>query len=207
MRPPFPDDEPRRFDDDDEPRWRFSLTPGGLGLALFLVSLTVFFLAAIAGYVVVRTTNDHAPPWGGMDFPAALWVSTVVLVISGYTMHKAQQAAGRGVAGHVRLFLVTTLGLGILFLLIQTPALAALLNQHYEVLGDNVAVYGLTVVLIVVHGLHVVGGFVPLSMLTWRAMKQADPPPTQASLRLMAAYWHFLHVIWLLMFGVFSVLA
>ncbi|MEX2673243.1 MAG: cytochrome c oxidase subunit 3 [Phycisphaeraceae bacterium] len=206
MRPPFPEDEPRRYDDGDEPGgWRFSLTPAGLGLLLFLVSLIVFFLAGIAGYVIIRMTNPNAPPPGEMQLPLGLWVSTVVLVVSGLTMHLAQRAAVDQALGRVRTLLVITLLLGVVFVSIQLPALRTLMAEHWVHLENNFAMYGFTGMLVALHGLHVLGGFVPLSWLTLRTLRDQPPYPDPLTLRHMEIYWHFLHIVWVVMFIVFLV--
>lgn len=206
MKPPYPGDEPRRFDDDDAEGWRFSLTPGGVGLLLFLLSLTIFFLAAMVGYVVIRVTNPHAPDLGQMTLPMGLWVSTGLLLISGLTVHLAQRAAVRGAADQMRTLLMLTLGLGVAFVGVQVPSLHALLSVHFEVLEERVAIYGLTAVLIGLHGVHVVGGVVPLAWLTWRSVQGGPSQPGPLVLRHMEFYWHFLHVVWVLMFLVFLIL-
>lgn len=208
MRPPFPDDEPRHFPGDDGERgWRLKITPAGLALMLLIVSLTIFFVAGLVGFIYVRFTSQYAPAFGEVRLPLGLWFSTAALIASGFTMRFAQRAAASGILGHVRLFLVLTLGLGVLFVGIQIPSLRSLLLTHYEVLDDNVATYGFTAVLIAMHGLHVLGGFVPLSWFTWQALRDQPPHPTPAKLAYMEMYWHFLHGIWLLMFLVFFILS
>lgn len=208
MRPPFPDDEPRPLPGDDgQGGWRPLLSPAGLVMILIITSLTIFFLAGLVGFVYIRATSPYAPAFGDVHLPTGLWVSTAVLIASGFTMRFAHRAAVRGILGHVRLYLLLTLGLGLLFVGIQIPSLRALLLTHYQVLDDNVAIYGFTAVLIAMHGVHVLGGFAPLSWFTWQALRDHPPHPTPSRLGYLEMYWHFLHAIWLLMFLVFFILA
>ena len=52
------------------------------------------------------------------------------------------------------------------------------------------------------HALHVVGGLVPLAVTTARAWQGKYTAVAHAGVEHVALYWHFLDVIWLVLFGV-----
>jgi cytochrome c oxidase subunit III len=57
-------------------------------------------------------------------------------------------------------------------------------------------------VLTAVHGLHLLGGLVALGRTTEKVWHGVDAEQTRLSVELCAIYWHFLLLVWLLLFGV-----
>lgn len=55
--------------------------------------------------------------------------------------------------------------------------------------------------LIALHAAHVVGGLVPLGIVTGRALRGWYDARHAEGVRSCALYWHFLDVVWLTMFG------
>ena len=72
----------------DPRRVREGTIPGAgvLGMWVFLATLTVLFLAAIVGYLVVRLKATAWPPPGMPRLPAGLWLATVVLFAGSVTI-------------------------------------------------------------------------------------------------------------------------
>ena len=98
-----------------------------------------------------------------------------------------------------------------LFLCIQIPSLYLVLQSHAVARQHNVFLYGLIVLLIALHALHVIGGLVPLGIVTVRAFRGSyrnasndadhnDDAECDAVQRC-ALYWHFLDIVWFAMFG------
>jgi heme/copper-type cytochrome/quinol oxidase subunit 3 len=63
---------------------------------IFLAALTVLFLAAIAGYLVVRLKASDWPPPGMPRLPGGLWLATLVLLAGSITIELARRAIRRG---------------------------------------------------------------------------------------------------------------
>ena len=177
---------------------------GPFALAWFLASLAFFFAAGIVGYLAVRVP---AVDWGAglPPFPDGLQMSTIVLVISSGTIHLALQGARRGDAKRLqRGMLVTTL-LGAVFLVMQVICW----QQLFERAGAPAieTLYGLTFyILTMLHALHVVGGLIPLMFTTVRAYRGAYGPEEHTGVLMCAMYWHFLDVVWLILFLVLVVI-
>ena len=203
MRPPYPSDAaPYRFDDDGEPRIPV-LRVAGFGMAIFLVSLSVLFIASLVGYLAVRYGAPASAAVAPPQVPMVLWISTLVLALSAVSMHLADAAARRGHPGGLRAALLITFALGLGFTFVQAPALLGLLDEHD--VHRHTGLYGLAFFLILLHALHVVGGLVALGWLSYRASSTRHAPPGPGSVRLVAAYWHFLELVWLVLFGMFIV--
>ena len=207
MKPPYPSDAaPFHFDDSEGAGdWARRLGLGGLGMAVFLVSLSVLFIASLVGYLLVRYSLPGGATKTGISVPVILWVSSAILALSAVTMHVAYTAARRGHLPRLRIGLAATMLLGVAFTGVQVPALITLLKAHAE--NRHTGLSGLAFCLIVLHAAHVIGGLVCLAWLTRRALNAAGPIPTPASVRLAAAYWHFLELVWLALFGTFILTA
>jgi heme/copper-type cytochrome/quinol oxidase subunit 3 len=179
-----------------------------LGILLFLVSLTMFFGASIFGYLAIRLDSPLAPPPGHLALPSGLWVSTFLLLLTGWAIHVADRRARRRAGGTLRHWLALSLGCGVAFVAVQVPCLLELLRVHRIALAQQGgAIYGLTFALVVIHALHVVGGMVPLAGLTLGAWGRGSWAVSRSRMRGCALYWHFLEVVWIALFGVFQITA
>ena len=176
--------------------------PRLIGLSLFLGSLTMLFLAAIGGYVIIRYSGRYAPASGSLRVPWILLVSTGLMIGSSLVLHLALLAirAGRERAFVTRISLAAVLSVG--FVAVQAPALYGLLADHWAAAAQKVFLYGMMVMLIGLHALHVVGGLVPLLMVAARARRGRYSPQDHNAVRLTTVYWHFLDAVWLVMLAV-----
>ncbi|MFH0982206.1 MAG: cytochrome c oxidase subunit 3 [Planctomycetota bacterium] len=52
------------------------------------------------------------------------------------------------------------------------------------------------------HGAHVIGGLVPLTVVTTKAFRGRYTRDYYPGVKYVAMYWHFLDVVWLVMFVV-----
>lgn len=199
---------------------------GAFGMFLFLTSLAILFAASLVGYLLIsfwahmpRELRGPGGQWITLDatvpevhIPALLWASTVLILASSVTMHLAQAAVKRERQAAFRRYMFATLGLAIAFCVLQVPALISLLNDHFASLPETrsagapvYALAGLVAFLIVVHAVHVVGGLLPLGYVTHRAMNDAYDHEWHEPVNHLTSYWHFLDVVWIIMFTVFLV--
>lgn len=185
---------------------------GTFGMILILFSLGMLFAASVIGYVVIRlrladppidpaTGDPIRPPLqlGAIDVPLILWLSTALMVISSVTLHWAGISVSLERQRSFRRGMVLTLGLGVLFLAVQIPALVDLIRS--QAMTETVRLYNLALMLIVLHGLHVIGGLIPLGFLTRNAFTGKYDHEHNHPVTLFAMYWHFLLIVWVLMFS------
>jgi len=199
---------------------------GGFGMFLFLTSLSILFAASLVGYLLISYTA-HAPrevrnPNGTMTLieasvpdiavPSLLWASTALMLASSVAMHLAQSAIKRERQRAFRRRMIVTLLLAIGFCALQVPALISLLTDHFASIpaersaGQPVyAMAGLVAFLIIVHAAHVLGGILPLAYVTHRAINHAYDHEWHEPVNHLTSYWHFLDVVWIIMFTVFLV--
>lgn len=183
------------------------LPPGTttLGMWLFLLSLFMLFAAAMVGYVTIRLAGSKSPGHGALHFPGILWLSTAIVITISFTMSRAVDALRLERQRAFQNWLRISLALAIGFLLVQAPAMAKLLADHQRTRaqGSGLFLYGLVFVLILLHAMHVLGGMVALVRVTFRARQGAYDHENIQPVRHTAMYWHFLDMIWIVMFLMF----
>jgi cytochrome c oxidase subunit 3 len=176
------------------------------GMALFLAALGVLFLASIAGYLVVRLRAPSWPPVGSPRLPGGLWISTLLLLLSSFTMHRALGRARAGRSRALVRWLAGTALLGTAFLLSQVLNWVHLLRV--ENLPAQRNLYAFTFYMLTgLHGLHVVGGLVPMALAVRRAGQGRYTPDHHGGVVLLSMYWHFLDAVWLVLFAVLMIAA
>lgn len=201
---------------------------GTLGMALFLAALFMLFAGTILGYLLIRVGAADAPPMGSIDLPWGLWLSTLVILASSFTIHLALQAIRHERQTHFRSAMTATFLLAVLFLLVQAPCLASIIHDHLPKLreyqaarelaiasrgsaaggvGVAMPIEGLVFLLILIHALHVIGGVIPLAVVTWRAHQGRYDHENLGPVRYIAMYWHFLDAVWIVMFAVLLIAA
>ncbi len=174
-----------------------------LGLWLFIASLAVFFVAGLVAYGVIRMSGANSPPAGALQFPVGLWASTALLIASGACLHLALRAVRRERQRSFRRYMLVAGALTVGFLLAQAYCLPALLTAHEAQRVRGFALYLAATSLIVLHALHVIGGLVPLGVVTARALKGRYDHEAYGGVKHCTIYWHFLDVVWLAMFATF----
>lgn len=179
---------------------------GVLGMWLFLSSLTMLFLAAIGGYVIIRLTGRYSPVAGVIHVPALLWASTLLVLGCSVAIQRALMNVRRQRLERFRQALGAALLLAGAFLAVQTPALVALLREHESLRASNIHLYGLMFMLILLHALHVAGGLIPLVVTCAQARRGRYDHEHHAPVRYLAMYWHFLDLVWVVMFTTFLAL-
>lgn len=172
-----------------------------IGMWLFLAALGMLFAATMLLYVIVRATNDNSPAFGTVSMPWELWISTALVLAASATIHLAVLRVRRERQSAFRGWMATTLGLAVLFCVVQTPALVGLFNRHEANAGAGLRLYGLIFFLILVHALHVLGGIVYLLLVTANAYRGRYDHESHVGVKHAALYWHFLDVVWIVMFG------
>ena len=178
---------------------------GVLGMWIFLATLTVLFLAAIVGYLVVRLKATDWPPPGMPRLPAGLWLATIVLLAASVTIHRALRMMRSGERTASTRWLAATLGLGVAFLTVQSWNWWGLIRLHLTAASN---LYAFTFFMLTgLHASHVIGGIVLLAVVLARSYRGRYGSGHHPGVTYAAMYWHFLDAIWLLLFAVMVVFA
>jgi cytochrome c oxidase subunit 3 len=172
-----------------------------LGLAAFLIVAGSLFALLVSAYVMRMGMAD----WRPLPMPIVLWFSTGLLALSSLALHTTVVAARRGELDGIRSGLLAAGVSALAFLAGQMLAWRELAEAGYFAASNPAgAFFGLFTA---IHGLHLLGGLVALWRVTARAfaIPMGSAPQAVATLRpgvgLCATYWHFLLLVWLLLFA------
>jgi cytochrome c oxidase subunit 3 len=172
-----------------------------LGMLLFIVSEIMFFGGLFAAYFSLRTSADVWPPEGNEAFllqQEALFPAfmTLLLLISSLTCQIAVWRIRRGDRVGMNRALLMTVLLGIVFLIGQL--------YDYTQLGFGVAdgTFGGTFYILTgFHGAHVLGGVLMLGVCLYRGGLGQFSAQHHDMVEATSIYWHFVDVVWVLLFS------
>jgi cytochrome c oxidase subunit 3 len=175
------------------------LPPAKLGLWAFLAVVTSLFGLFISAYWM-RMEHAHGD-WNPLEVPRQLWVNTALLILSSAAMQWARGAASRARADHVRAGLIAGGLLAWAFLAGQLLAWRQLSASGYF-MASNPAV-AFFYLLTAVHGLHLLGGLFVWGKTVFRMTRPGvELVDLRLSVELCTVYWHYLLLVWLVLFGV-----
>ncbi|MEO5766699.1 MAG: cytochrome c oxidase subunit 3 [Casimicrobiaceae bacterium] len=140
--------------------------------------------------------KEQFTPMGAMGIPL---LNTIILLTSGGTLTIAHHALKSGKRGALYFWLFATIVLGFTFLGFQAYEYIHAYSQLNLKLSTGV--YGSTFFMLTgFHGLHVTIGAIMLSVMLGRALKGHFTPDHHFAFEAAAWYWHFVDVVWLLLF-------
>lgn len=173
----------------------FALPAAKLGLRVFLAVVTVLFLLLIMAYGSRMEFED----WRPTPQLSLLWLNTAMLVLSSFAMQGAQIAARRGEIDGVWIGLVAGGVFAVAFLGGQILAWRQLnMLVAFDITNPAIGFFFLITAL---HGLHLLGGLVAWGRTTAKVWRGFDVVHVRLSVELCTVYWHFLLLVWLVLFG------
>lgn len=167
-----------------------------------LVSIVMFFAGLTSAYVIRQAQGD----WLYFDLPSVFYVSTAVIIASSLTMALAQFFAKKGNSKLTSAFLMSTLILGITFMVLQYQGFFRLHEQGVNFTGPESNISGsFFIVLVFAHFAHVLAGVLSLLFTTIKAMLNRYTVENHIGVNTAGIYWHFLDILWiyLILFLVF----
>jgi cytochrome c oxidase subunit III len=176
--------------------------PQMLGMMLFIISEVMVFGAFFTAYFFIRVVNGDPWPAKGTELPVAVaGVNTAILLSSSLTLHWAQTSIKNGNRFGLRAGMLSTFLLGCTFLFIQINEYAHIgFAPHDHAQGS--IFYGLTGL----HGAHVFIGLTLLAMVTVRAFRGHFSPEQHRGVEVPGIYWHFVDVMWIIVYTTIYVL-
>jgi heme/copper-type cytochrome/quinol oxidase subunit 3 len=175
---------------------------------VFLSSEFLFFGALISNYLLYSTRGGFPSPYPAeiYDIPFTS-VSSFVLLMSSLTMVLAHNALSRGDQNGTRTWLFATAALGSVFLGGQVFEFTDFIVEFGMTLSTNPAASAFYV-LTGFHGLHVAIGVIMLLAL-WSISRRQNGLSEKSglNLELVGLYWHFVDIIWIVIFTVVYLLS
>jgi cytochrome c oxidase subunit 3 len=167
--------------------YRYKLGTNRLGLWLFLVSDAFVF----GGLMVAR-----AVLWGGtrphLDKALGL-VVTSILLVSSFSMNRAETAMAFGDRRTFVRGTATTIALGLLFL-----AGVVFIEWGTAPFGPADGAFGAVFYMMTgMHAFHVLTGIIFLAIVLRNGLKGHYSPERHWAVEAAAVYWHFVDVVWI----------
>ena len=164
-----------------------------VALTTFLAVATSFFALILSAYSLRMELGDWVP----LTEPQLLWTNTVVLVLASVAFQWTRNAAIRGDATKLKPGLVVTGLLTSAFLIGQYIAWQQLFASGEFITSNpsNAFFFLLTGL----HAMHILGGMYVWARATLKAFDGASD--VRQSIELCTIYWHFLLLVWLVLFG------
>ena len=165
-----------------------------------LIAIMMTFGGLIAAYVVIQA--NKVAEWRPFDLPIQVWISTAIIIASSVTYEIAKRAIAQNAHPAAKKWLIVTTVLGAVFVSSQLLAWVELTRRGLYMRGNPYA--GFFYVLTAIHAVHVVGGICALGSILLRSWLPTDNDESIrqriALSQVVGWYWHFMGVLWLVLF-------
>lgn len=174
---------------------QFMLQANSIAMVVVLTIFGMLFATLFLGYAVFRLTSQVWPPSGMTSLPMMIpTVSTVMIALSSLFLWSFESQYKVGLKQKFSLF--TSIFFGLAFIVSQF-VLWSNLKAHGLFAGSNIftsIIYAFTWI----HVGHMVMALIGLVILLPLIAERAELKPNRVI--NVAKFWHFLGIIWLLMF-------
>jgi cytochrome c oxidase subunit III len=178
-----------------------TLSPGQWGMLSFLVSEVALFGTLIVTYLFYMGKDVVGPtPAEALSLRLVLCTTACLLASSG-TVHMAERTLGRDNQSGFLRWWAATIVLGIIFLAGTAFEWHDLIYRHQLTISRNL--FGTTYYTLVgLHALHVTGGVTMMLIVLGLAAARQVTSANRAGVGLISWYWHFVDVVWIVVFTV-----
>lgn len=186
---------------------RKKIHPHKFALYLGMGSILMMFAGLTSAYIVRQSQGN----WRMFRMPMVFWISTAVIILSSVTIFLGVRAFKQRQMGKYRTLITTTLFLGLLFGFLQCLGFWQLYHVpqatqlNGEQLIETIRVSGnpsesFLFIITGLHLAHILGGVVALLLVFIMAYRKRVKVYNATGLEIVAAYWHFVDVLWLYLF-------
>jgi len=169
-------------------------------MALFLISEGAFFAFLIIAYLYFHGVVNAGPNAANSLHPLTTGIYTAFLLASSFTMWRAEKCHSRNQPLRFCLWLLATIGFGVIFMFGQSREYIGLYRGNVTVSRN---VFGTSFFTLTgFHGLHVIMGLIALFLLFVVSLFDSLESSGSSAVRTIALYWHFVDWVWLIIFSV-----
>jgi cytochrome c oxidase subunit 3 len=181
------------------------------GMMMFIASEVMFFVAWFWAYFDASIYANDPLQYQRVEVLGGVWppkgietfdpwhlplLNTLILLTSGTTVTWAHHALLHGDRQGMKLGLILTIALGVLFTSVQAY------EYSHAAFGFKGSIYGATFFMATgFHGAHVIIGTIFLAVCLFRAYLGQFTPQQHLGFEFAAWYWHFVDVVWLFLFA------
>lgn len=163
-----------------------------VGMWMAIAGIVMLFAAFTSAMIVRRGISND---WAAIALPHILYLNTLVLVASSFTLELARRSLAVDRAGHFARWLYVTLVLGLGFVAGQLLAWRELASRGVYVSTNPSSSF--FYLLTAAHGLHLLGGIAALGYLAFHGQELVLKLKGRVAVGVTALYWHFVDGLWL----------
>lgn len=186
-----------------------------LGMLLFICSEIMFFAGLFAAYFNARAAAPQWPPIIPDSNPPIQYSlailpfvgpATILLILSSFTCQFAVWGIRRDDRTAFLRNLSVTFVLGIVFLVMQFTDYWMLGHEEHPITLST-GTFGTTYFTLTgFHGAHVFGGAIMLGVVLYRGLVGQFSARHHDAVEAASLYWHFVDVVWILLFSLLYLL-
>ena len=167
-------------------------------LLFAMVRMTMMFAGLTSAFVVSKSRVDWLKDF---QLPTAFYISTIVIIGCSVTFYLAKKAIQKDNKSLTTTLLLTTLALGILFVILQFVGFGQIVESGYYFTGAESSITTTFLYIVtLMHLLHLAGGLISLLIIIYNHFKQKYNSSQTLGIELGAMYWHFLDFLWVYLF-------
>jgi len=163
------------------------------GMVVALGGILMFFMALVSAYIVRKGMPNSM--WQPLELPRILWLNTVILVASSFTLARSRSLFSADNENGFRYWWGWTTVLGVLFLVGQVIAWRQLVAAGIYLKSNPSSSF--FYVFTAAHGLHLVGGVLALVSVAFRPTHRLT---RGTATEVVSLYWHFMDGLWVFLF-------
>lgn len=164
---------------------------------LFVISSFMMFAALTSGFIVY--TEGNVERGIKVLLPRAFMYSTLIIIISSFTMHMAYLSAKKLQFDKQKLYIILTILLGIAFFFSQYSAWVVLYNSGAYFVNYN-ASQSFIYVFTGAHLLHILAGIVMLIYTLTGKIRNIPQVRNLFRLEVTSIFWHFIDILWIYLY-------
>lgn len=166
-------------------------------LWISMVSMTMMFAGLISAYVISSNRED----WVAFNLPSSLYISTYLIIISSITVHLGLFFARKSKSTIATSFLAVTFLLAIGFVISQFNGFVELKAAGLFFTGaQSLVSSSMLMVIITVHLAHIFVAVIVLAVMLIKQIMGKYSPTNILGFELGVIFWHFLDLLWIILF-------
>jgi cytochrome c oxidase subunit 3 len=168
----------------------------------FLLLIVFMTFSAMFGAYIVIAANSEVE-WRPFSLPYQLWISTALIAASSFAFEMGRKNLILEEIKKQRLYFRMAMTLGLVFIVSQIIVWIELMDRGLYMSGNPYA--GFFYILTIAHALHVLGGVIAMAVLIHRTWFLTDDLRERryriGITRSIGWYWHFIGILWLVLFA------
>jgi cytochrome c oxidase subunit 3 len=163
-----------------------------------MISMVMMFAGLTSAYLVSSSRKDWLKDF---EMPSAFIISTIIILVSSFAFHSALITIRNNDRNKTTMWLLVTLVLGILFVYFQFSGFGQIIENGYFFTGSESTVNtSFLYIIVILHMAHLFGGLIALLIIIYNHFKQKYNSTQTLGIELGAMFWHFLDILWILLF-------